>query len=79
MEIKTNAKLLTAKGTPYDFNGTKGVSFKLRFLVVDEVYTVKTTQKVVEDLKERLFDDGVAVFNLGLYQKVLSLSFVSFS
>lgn len=78
MQIKTDARLLTAKSKPYNFGGNEGVSHRVRLLVDNEIFACKATAESVAALARYEGQDGEAVLNLTSYKEALGVEVVSF-
>lgn len=48
MKVVTKAKVLSAESKPWDMNGMKGTSHKVRFLIDTEIFPCKTTEQLVQ-------------------------------
>jgi len=73
MEIKTNAKVLSAESKPYDFGGNKGVSHRIRLSIDGEIYVCKSNESQVNSLKEYVGEDHAVVLKLLSRKEALSL------
>lgn len=51
MKNEERAIVLTVESRPYDFNGLKGVSHKVRLSILGEVYAIKVSESQVQELK----------------------------
>ena len=80
MQIKTKAQLLTAESAPYDFNGNKGTSHKLRFLVDGEIFLMKKDNKAqtILDNLDKQGKTGNLTFELISPKEVMYARFISF-
>lgn len=47
LEIKQKGTVLSADSKPYDIDGNKGISHKVRLLIGHEIFNLKTTESFV--------------------------------
>lgn len=78
MTIKGRATLLTAESKPYSVNGNEGVSHKARFLVENEIYSLKCDESTVKALKPMQNETGELTFELTSPKENVKLVFTSF-
>jgi len=57
MQVTAKGKILTAESKPYDVNGNKGVSHKVRILFDTAIFPCKASEKQVTDLQKQLLKD----------------------
>jgi len=67
--LKVKGQLLNCKAKAYDFQGTKGTSYKATVMVGSEVFKVKTSEAVYEECKDLVNEVGslnfaITSFNL---------------
>lgn len=60
--IKVSAKLIEVVQKPYKVEGNEGISYKLRFLVGDEIWQLKSSLEQTESLKTQISQIGSAEF-----------------
>jgi len=63
MLVKTKAKVLSAESKPYDMDGNKGVSHKVRFFIEDSIYPAKTDEATVLRFKNLVGKDVTVELN----------------
>jgi len=78
MKLKFNGVLLTALSKPYDFDGKKGVSHKIRAMIEGEIYSLKATEEQIIAMKQYEGEDGTFTLNLKSPKENLALDFESF-
>jgi len=78
MKFKETAKLLSAESNAYSFQGKEGVSHKVRLLIGDEIYSIRSNHEQVQDLKEVVGDEGQATIEITSPKENLSAKLLSF-
>jgi len=78
MQIKTDARLLTAESKPYSFGGNEGVSHRVRLLVDGEIFACKSTSEDVAALARFEDQEGEAVLKLTSRKEMLGVEIESF-
>jgi len=77
--ITTSATLLTAESRPYSIEGNEGVSHKARVNVDGEIYSLRTTEELVKELKNHLGEEGEAEIVFSSRKENLKAELVSFT
>lgn len=77
--FETTAKLIEVIQAPYKVNGNEGISYKLRFLVGDEIWAVRSSKEQTEDLKTHQGKSGTVKFNIKARKEDVSLQVASFA
>jgi len=78
MQNNEKCKVLSAESKPYDFQGNKGVSHKIRVLIEGEIFSVKTTAEQVTEFKQYVGKDGEAVVQFVSPKENLKMNLISF-
>jgi len=78
MKNDEKARILSAESKPYDFDGNKGVSHKIRLSILGEVYSVKTTEEQVNEFKQYVGKEGSVVVSFSSPKENLKMSIESF-
>jgi len=78
MKFKEKAKLLSAESNAYSFQGKEGVSHKVRLLIGDEIYSIRSTSEQVQDLKDVVGEEGEATIEISSPREQLSAKLLSF-
>jgi len=78
MEIKVNAKLLTAESKAYSVDGNTGTSHKIRLNVNGEIYVCKSSAEQVASMKKFEGKDGKAEIRVNSRKEAMTLELVSF-
>lgn len=76
--LKLNAKLIEVIQKPYKMEGNEGISYKVRFLVGDEIYQLKSTIEQTESLKPLVGQVGSAEFHVKTRLESVTLVLASF-
>jgi len=56
--IKEEGKILTASSKPWEVDGRKGISYKVRVLVGSEIFNLFTDENHIESFREHEGEDG---------------------
>jgi len=78
MKFEETAKLLSAESNAYSFQGKEGVSHKVRLLIGDEIYSIRSTHEQVQELKEKVGQEGLATVEITSPKENLSAKLLSF-
>jgi len=80
MQYEEKVKVLSADSKPYNIEGNEGVSHRVRFLVLEagEIFNVRASAEQVEDLKDYIGSEGVAVLVFKSPKENLRVELVSF-
>lgn len=78
MQFETKALLLSAESKPYEIDGNKGVSHKIRLSVEGEIYVCKSTESQVQELQSKVKTSGDAVIEVVSRKENMTLKLVSF-
>jgi len=78
MKFKEKAKLLSAESNAYSFQGKEGVSHKVRLLIGDEIYSIRSNHEQVQDLKDVVGSEGEATIEISSPKENLSAKLLSF-
>jgi len=78
MKFKEQAKLLSAESNAYSFQGRDGVSHKVRLLIGDEIFSMRSSHEQVNDLKDLVGREGEATIEITSPKENLSAKLVSF-
>ena len=78
MRISADAKVLSAVSKPYDFDGKKGVTHKVRLNVEGEIFVAKTDEAGVSKYSALVGRDGEAVLDFTSPAERLTLTLVDF-
>jgi len=79
IKVNGEARVLTAESKPYDFNGNKGTSHKVRLAVEGEIYVVSSNEAQVTALKSLVGRDVNVVLCFESKRERLSLTLENFS
>jgi len=77
--IKVKAKLVEVVQKPYKMEGNEGISYKLRFLVGDELWEIKSSLEQTESLKSVEKQIGDAEFVIKSRKETVTLALASFT
>jgi len=78
MKFKETAKLLSAESNAYSFQGRDGVSHKVRLLLGDEIYSIRSTHEQVQELKDLVGQEGEASIEISSPKETLVAKLLSF-
>lgn len=79
MRINSQIKILSAKSKPYDFDGKKGVTHKVRFNLDGEIFVVRVeNEDEVAKYEALVGREGKAVLDLTSPAERINLSIVDF-
>lgn len=77
--FEIQAKLIEVVQKPYSVNGNEGISYKLRFLVGDEIWAIKSNSEQCSDMKKFDGKTGKAKFEVKARKEDVSLSLANFT
>jgi len=78
MKVETEGKILSADSKPYDFDGRKGVSHRVRVLIEGDIYSLKATPELVKDLAEKVDEEGRLTVKFSSRKETLSAELIDF-
>lgn len=78
MQKECEAKVLTSEAKEYDFDGNKGISYKVRLNIDGEIYAIKVSKEVQESLVSKVGSDITAVISVSSPKERLQMNLVSF-
>lgn len=78
MNFTEKAKLLSAESNAYSFQGKDGVSHKVRLLIGDEIYSIRSTAEQVNNLKPHVGETGEAEIEISSPKENLLAKLLSF-
>jgi len=78
LTLKAKAKLIEVVQKPYKVEGNEGISYKLRFLIGDEIWELKSSIEQTEDLKSKVGVTAEAEFAVKSRKETVTLSLVKF-
>lgn len=76
--FKVKAKLVEVVQKPYKMEGNEGISYKLRFLVGDELWEIKSSLEQTESLKSAVKQTGDAEFVIKSRKETVTLALAIF-
>jgi len=76
-EIKLKAKLIEVVQKPYKMAGNEGISYKLRFLVGDDIWQLKSSLEQTELFKNSVGKTGDAVFTVHARKEDVTIQLAS--
>jgi len=78
MDINTKGIVLSATSKPYEFDGRKGVSHKIRVAVNGEIYICNSDEKQVKEIEQFVGKTVSIAFKVVSPKENLGLKVVSF-
>jgi len=78
MKNDEKAKVLSAESKPYDFDGNKGTSHKIRLSIGGEIFSVKSTEEQVNEFKKYVGQEGQVVVSFSSPKENLKMTIDSF-
>lgn len=79
MQFEEKAQLISAESKPFDFNGNKGTSHKLRFNIGGEIFVCRSSEEQISQLKSLEGESGNGVFKLSSPKESLKLECEKFT
>lgn len=77
--FSTPAKFLEAIAKPYNFQGNEGISYKVRLLVEDQIFQLKSNKDQIENFKQYEGEDGEATFIVTANREEVKLVLAQFN
>lgn len=74
-----DAKLIEVIAKPYSVSGNEGVSYKLRFLISDEIFLIKSNKEQVEQFETLSGRVGKVTLSVTSPKEIVSISVDSFT
>jgi len=78
MKVKAQGILLTATSKPYDIEGNKGVSHRVRVLCTDQIFSVRASEEEVTELKKYEGQEGEVTIDFISPKENLQALFIDF-
>ena len=78
MKNEEKAIILSSENSPYEFDGKKGISHKIRLNIGGEIYAVTTTEAQVNEFKEYVGETGTVVVQFTSPKETLKMKILSF-
>lgn len=78
MQFEEKGFLLTATSNPYDVNGNKGISHKVRVSINGEVYSCSSNAETVASLKGLEGQSGTVKLKITSPKEMLKATLISF-
>jgi hypothetical protein len=77
--FEAQAKLIEVVQKPYKVEGNEGISYKLRFLVGDDIFELKSSLEQTEELKASQGFTGLAKFIVKARKETVTIVLASFT
>ena len=77
--LTLKAKLIEVVQKPYKMAGNEGISYKLRFLVADDVWQLKSSIEQTESLKSQVGTTGTCEFVVHSRKEDVTLQLATFT
>ena len=78
MIIEGKGRIIEVIQKPYEMNGNKGVSYRVRALIDDEIFVVKSNEEMTNEYKEYEGSEGHFLIKLTSPRESIRLDLVEF-